>query len=429
LSREEEQPLLGFMTRNYLVLTLTSTLWGIPVSIINTYFSLYIQQLGGTETVIGLIAALGSATFVAFAILGGHIADVYGRKRLVGTMTVFVGFSYFLMAIAPNWQFLAIATVVVNVFWIFEPAFWAMLADSIKKEKRGTAFAVFSCLSLLPWAIMPSIGGYLIDLYDVLSTMRVTFVCLAIVGITIGLLRLLLLTETITPQDALDKNEYSVRGLGKFVKDAFKGHLQTWLWMPPSALALTACYILWAFEYGLVEPYWVIYAKEMIGLTSTEWGIAIGVGSAIGLGSKILVVGKLLDKFGRRKILLVTTGLDIFTYLLFIRSGMFTHVLALWIVGSFIWSFYEPAYSSLEADIIPERRRGRVFAAFGVAWSAFSIPASLIGGLVYEQISPQLSFVMAAICIGICFIFTLRYIRQSDDTSARDSRLSVQRET
>jgi len=56
------------------VLTLTSTLWGIPASICNTYFSLYVFGLGGTEISIGLIVAFGSATFVIFAIIGGHIA-------------------------------------------------------------------------------------------------------------------------------------------------------------------------------------------------------------------------------------------------------------------------------------------------------------------------------------------------------------------
>jgi len=176
--------------------------------------------------------------------------------------------------------------------------------------------------------------------------------------------------------------------------------------MPSSALALTASYILWAFEYGLVEPYWIVYAEEIFGVTSTQWGVIVAVGSAINIVFKILVVGKLLDKFGRRKILLAMTASDAFIYLLFIRCGMFIQVLALWIAGSFIWSFFDPAYSSLEADLIPEERRGRVFAAFGVAWSAFSVPASVLGGFVYELVNPELSFIMASVVVMLCFILT-----------------------
>jgi len=412
LKTKEDKPRFGFMTRNYLVLTLTSTLWGIPTSITYTYFSLYVFGLGGTETIIGLITALGSATYVVFAIIGGHIADLYGRKRLIGIMMVILGLSQFLVAIAPDWQFLILAIIITNVCWIFEPAFWAILADSINEQKRGTGFAFFSCLNYLPWAVMPSIGGYLIDIHGVLPIIRWTYVGLAIVGIIAGIIRLSMLTETIPPKPRKADEQYSLKELGKLIKDSFKEHLQTWLWMPRSAIALTVSYILWSFEYGLVEPYWIVYAEEIIGVTSTQWGIITAVGTAIGIVSKILIVGRLLDKFGRRKILLATTALDVFTYNLFIRCGMFLQVLALWTVSSFIWSFYDPTYSSLEADLIPEERRGRVFAAFGVAWSAFSVPASLLGGFIYERVMPELSFVMASVGVMLCFIFTALFIKQ-----------------
>ena len=62
--------------------------------------------------------------------------------------------------------------------------------------------------------------------------------------------------------------------------------------------------------------------------------------------------------------------------------------------------------------MIPDKRRGRVFAAFGVAWSTFMVPASLIGGFVYEQVKPQLSFIIASIVISICFILTALFIKQ-----------------
>jgi MFS family permease len=323
--------------------------------------------LGGTEIIIGLVTALGSAAFIFVAIIGGYIADLYGRKKLVGTMTLILGSSQFLIAFAPNWQILSIAVIVTNICWIFEPAFWAILADSISEQKRGTAYSLYSCLNFLPWAIMPSIGGYLIDTQGILTIMRWAYIGLAVSGIISGILRLSLLQETISSKPAENNSQHNLKKVGKLIKDSFREHLQAWRWMPHSALALTASYILWAFEYGLVEPYWIVYAEDVIGLTSTEWGIIIAVGSAISIGSKTLLVGKMLDKFGRRKVLLATTASDVFTYLLFIRCGMFTQVLILWAVSSFIWSFYDPTYSALEADLVPKERRGRVYAVFTVA--------------------------------------------------------------
>ena len=413
MGQEEERGRFGFITRNYLVLTLTSALWGIPASICNTYFALYVFALGGTEITIGLVVALGNATFVVFAIIGGYIADLYGRKRIVSLMTGFLGLSQFLVALSPNWQSLALAMIITNILWIFEPAFWALLADSINRRKRGTAFAVFSCVSFIPWAIMPFIGGFLIDTYDVLTPMRLSYVALGIAGLASGLIRWCTLKETIPPRESQIMERQDIRQIGTLVKNAFKEHLKIWSWMPYSVLAMAAIYIVWAFEYGLVEPYWIVYAKQVISITSTQWGIITAAGSTISIITKLVIVGRLLDKFSRRKILLAITALDISTYLLFIYCGMFTHVLVLWIMASFIWAFYEPTYSSLEADMIPEEKRGRVFAAFGAAWSAFTVPASLIGGFIYERVSPQLSFVIASAGIFLCFILTAIFIRQS----------------
>ncbi|NIO38037.1 MFS transporter, partial [Candidatus Bathyarchaeota archaeon] len=309
MRQEEENLRFGFITRNYLVLTLTSTLWGISASICNTYFSLYVFELGGTETIIGLITAIGNGTFVVFAIIGGHIADLYGRKKIVGLMTVFLGLSQLLTAFSPNWQFLALAMIIVNICWIFEPAFWAILADSINAQKRGTAFALYSCLSFLPWAIMPSIGGYLIDVYGTLATMRWSYVGLTIVGVIAGIIRWFLLAETISTKRSKTSQHFIIKRAVKLIKEAFREHLQTWSWMPHSALALTAIYILWAFEFGLAEPYWIVYAEKVIGVTSTQWGIITATGSAISIVSKILLVGRLLDRFSRRKILLTITAL------------------------------------------------------------------------------------------------------------------------
>jgi len=404
-----DKPLFGFMTRNYLVLTLTSSLWGFAASITNTYFSLYVLKLSGTETIIGLISALGSASFVVFAIIGGHIADLYGRKRLLGLMTLAAGLSELLVAAAPNWQFLALAIMVVNICWIMEPAFWAILADSIKEEKRGVAYAIFSCINFLPWTVMPFIGGYLIDIYGVIPTMRTTYILLAILGAISGILRLSMLRETVRNSNG-ENQKITFKNLGKLAKEAFKEHYRTWVSMPRATLALAITYILWSLEYGLVEPYWIVYAEGTIGLTSTEWGVVTVAGSIIALVTKLLIVGKTLDRLGRRKVLLAIIALDTFTYLLFIRCIDFTQVLLLLAAGHVIWAFYEATYTSLEADLVPQERRGRVYAAFSVGWTGFSIPASLVGGVIYEKVSPQLSFILAAVVVVLCLIATAKFI-------------------
>ena len=398
-----------FVTRNYLVLTLTASLWNLGFSVTETYFSLYVFELGGTETTIGIIRALGSASYIFSILIGGQIADLYGRKKLLGLMTLTSGLSHILLAIVPTWQLLAIAVTVVNLCWVAEPAFWAMLADSIDEGYRGIAFSVFSCINFLPWAVMPYLGGFLIDMEGVLTIMRWMYFVLAFLGVTAGILRLLFLEETL-PQPGSEGGKARLKSLREIVAGALKAHFGIWLSMPRSVLALASTYMIWSFEFGLVEPYWIVYAKEEIGLTSTEWGTIIIAGNIVSLLFKLAVVGRVLDKFQRRKVLLAILALDSFNYILFILCRDFPQTILLWIYASIIWSFYEATYSSIEADMVPKERRGRTYAAFGIAWSAFSIPASIIGGIIYEQASPQLSFILASIVVLLCLTITAKFV-------------------
>jgi len=401
--------LSSFVTRNYLVLTLTASLWNLGFSVTETYFSLYVFELGGTETTIGIVRALGSASYVFSIIIGGQIADLYGRKKLLGLMTLTSGLSHILLAIVPTWHLLAVAITIVNLCWVAEPAFWAMLADSIDERHRGIAFSVFSCINFLPWAVMPYLGGFLIDVEGVLAVMRWMYFVLAFLGVTAGILRLLFLEETL-PQMGSEGGKAHLKGLREVVAEALKAHFGIWLSMPRSVLALASTYMIWSFEFGLVEPYWIVYAKEEIGLTSTEWGTIIVAGNIVSLLFKLVVVGRVLDRFQRRRVLLAILAFDSFNYVFFILCRDFPQTILLWVYASIIWSFYEATYSSIEADLVPKERRGRTYAAFGIAWSAFSIPASIIGGIIYEQASPQLSFILASIVVLICLTITTKFV-------------------
>jgi MFS family permease len=391
------------------VLTLTASLWNLGFSVTETYFSLYVFELGGTETTIGIIRALGSASYVFAIIIGGQIADLYGRKKLLGLMTLISGLSHILLAIAPTWQLLAVAITIVNLCWVAEPAFWAMLADSIDEKHRGIAFSVFSCINFLPWAVMPYLGGFLIDIEGVLSIMRGMYYLLAFLGVTVGILRLLFLEETL-PQLGRKGGRARLKSLREIVAEALKAHFRVWLSMPRSVLALAFTYMIWSFEFGLVEPYWIVYAQEEIGLTSTEWGTVIVAGNIVSLLFKLVVVGRVLDKFQRRKVLLAILAFDSFNYILFILCRDFPQTILLWVYASTIWSFYEATYTSIEADLVPKERRGRTYAAFGIAWSAFGIPASIIGGVIYEEVSPQLSFILASIVVLVCLAITIKFL-------------------
>ncbi|RJS84473.1 MFS transporter, partial [Candidatus Bathyarchaeota archaeon] len=309
-AEEERQDLVNksspstFLSRNYIVLTLTSAIWNLGYSITETYFSLYVFELGGTESVIGLVSAVASMSYILSLIIGGQLADVYGRKKVLGITTLALGASQVLLALVPNWQSLVLAVIVVNFCWIGEPAFWAMLADSIREEHRGKAYSLFSSVSFLPWVIMPYIGGKIIDVKGTLVAMRLVYFSLSVLGVLAGILHLSLLNETLTPARDITVSFRNLKGIIGITIRSLKEHFNTWLSMSRPLLALSVTYMLWSLEEGLTGPYWIVYAKEEIGISSSEWGSLVSIGNLVSLALKSFVVGKMLDKFRRMTVLL-----------------------------------------------------------------------------------------------------------------------------
>ncbi len=71
-----------------------------------TYYSDYVVQLGGTVTILGLIMLVSQLVLASVQFPGGFLADKYGRRWLISTLTFGVALSYIWYAIAPSWHFI-----------------------------------------------------------------------------------------------------------------------------------------------------------------------------------------------------------------------------------------------------------------------------------------------------------------------------------
>ncbi|MCK4440059.1 MFS transporter, partial [Candidatus Bathyarchaeota archaeon] len=73
-----------------------------------TYYSDYVIQLGGSATILGLITLVSMLALASVQFPGGYLADKYGRRWLVSTLTFGVALSYLFYAAAPSWHLILI---------------------------------------------------------------------------------------------------------------------------------------------------------------------------------------------------------------------------------------------------------------------------------------------------------------------------------
>ena len=76
--------MFSFMKGNILVLTLSQIAMWFSFRMAMPYFSLYVLELGGTPTEIGLVASFRALASLFIYPIAGQLADNVGRVKMIG---------------------------------------------------------------------------------------------------------------------------------------------------------------------------------------------------------------------------------------------------------------------------------------------------------------------------------------------------------
>ncbi len=80
-----------FIRGNFLLLIISWLILDFCAELPGTYFPLYVKALGGTAISLGILGAAEMLARGFVQIPGGYIADKYGRKWIIMTMTALAG--------------------------------------------------------------------------------------------------------------------------------------------------------------------------------------------------------------------------------------------------------------------------------------------------------------------------------------------------
>jgi MFS family permease len=395
----------SFMHGNLLTLIVTWLFLYFAFYVVAPFESPYTRALGASPTMIGLMGSVGAAVFVLVQIPGSYIADKYGRRQIIVTMTFALSFSYIFYALAPDWRFVLVGIGVANLTSIYQPALMALEADSISPEKRGMGYAAVNVIPRIPTIFAPALAGFSVELFGLVPGMRIVYLLVFICVLVAATIRLLFLKESIVESKLIVLREMKLA-----FKDSLRSMIGAWKKMSSSLKFLTVALLLSAFE----EPVWFtfmsLYVFDVVGVSAEEWALVnvIYVAMIIVLGFPL---GKIVDKVGRKKSL-AFAYFFIFTpfIVFFVLSRNFTSLLLAYFLFAIGRGLTMPAYSALQADMVPRGMRGRVMGAVGTLNVLAIIPASAIGGVLYDS-NPSLPFVLSfgvAILIGSIILLAVK---------------------
>jgi MFS family permease len=371
-------------------------------SLVYPFESPYIRELGASPFVIGLMGSLGTALLCLVRIPGAYIADRYGRKQIIVTMTFGIAVSYLFYIFAPDWRLILIGIVVSNLCLIYQPALQAITADSIPPEKRGMGFAIIHVVPNIVSIPAPLIAGFLVEKYDIVGGMRIVYTIVFFCFLAAAIIRMLFLRETLE-----NPKEIKLKEITRAFKDSPRAILEAWRFMSRSLKFLTLALLVSAFEEPLFRLFTALYAIDVVGVGGMYWGF---VNMAWTITALIvgLPLGKFVDVFGRKRAIILAYLIFTPSSIFFIFSRGFLQLLVVFVLFAVGGSLIHTAYSALQADMIPRDKRGRIMGTIGTMNLLATIPSAAIGGYLY-QTNPAAPFVVAIIlglitCLMIIFL-------------------------
>ncbi|MDP2900324.1 MAG: MFS transporter [Candidatus Bathyarchaeota archaeon] len=367
----------SFFKGNYLILIATWLIMDITNEIPTSFFELYVLELGGTVVIIGLINFCLKIAFAAVSFPGGHIADKFGRKGILIFSTLAMGFNFLIFAFAPDWRFILLAMVTGNLLRISNPALQAITADSLPPKKRGLGYSIQQITIDLTSTPAPLLASLLFEYFGFVSGMRVAYIFVSASYFIAGIIRYRL-TETLDGAERIKLGELLLAFPRSYV-ESFK-MLFT---IPESLRYLIVTNNLFSFAGSFFGSYIIVYATTDLGLSKYEWSLVL-TAQAILTTLLIIPIGKAIDVFGAKKMMIIFYILIMVTIVLTISANFLVLFIVMPLMG-IAYSASGAGFQKLTADLTQRNLRGKMVGLFRFFSLIVGAVGSLLGGYIYEN--------------------------------------------
>jgi MFS family permease len=342
---------------------------------------------------VGLFGSLRDLLDSLYQYPGGWLADRIGRRRALRCFTVLAMAGYAAYAIAPSWSF-----VFIGLFGVMAwksgafPTTFAVIGDSLPRERRAMAFSVQSILVRVPRVIGAPLGGLLIAGLGIIAGIRVALL------VTLALAAIILAVQ-----------QYGYREDAPVDRPAGTASMRAiFSGMPPALKRLLAAECLVRIGEGIASSFIVLFVTQSRHFSATEYGLLYAVQQAVSIVF-YLPAGRLADVTGRGPLVMLTFVFFAVFPLAVRVATSFPALLAAFIVGG-LKEFGEPARKSLIVDLAPEHQRGRAVGVYYAIRNLLVVPAGVVGGLLWQR-APALPLEVASVvgAVGtVVFMLTSR---------------------
>jgi len=394
----------SFITGNYRILVVSWILMDLAFEMPTPNFQYYVQALGGTGVALGIVGFANFLAMAAVAFPGGYLADKYGRRWLITTMTFGMALSFLFFALAPTWHFILLGSIVSSLCLIYQPALFAMVQDSLPLERRGMGSSIIQLIHGTFNTPGPVIAGFLLLRFGLVTSMRIVYLIMTALFLTAAVWRLRL-KETLTNGEPI-RFSYFISSYSKATKESFR----VWKVVPRSMLWLFAVQILVMFGRSLTDVINALYARDVLLIAEEQWWLVF-IPLLLTMVVVSIPIGKMVDKIGRKIPLVLGLFILGVATLIFVAGDFLTVMISmcLFAIGQLL---VMSTVMALATDLVPPANRGKVIGFrnfFGYIVMGFGM---LLGNYLYVSFTPQLPFYVTLGVIVTAFLIVLFLVHE-----------------
>ncbi|MEM0120490.1 MAG: MFS transporter [Thermoprotei archaeon] len=377
-----------YLPGNAWILALSSAVWTVGGSIVNPYQSIFFEYVGTPLPYIGVLAALSSVITAITYLVGGYIADTWGRRRVIAVFSFVSAANSFIYFFVKSWPELFIPVTLGAISGLYTPAFNATLNDSMKPELRPRGFASFTILTTIPSVFSPYVGGLLMQRLGYVEGLKIGFFVSGLLGLASVSWRALKLKETFTP------SKEHVAGLTQFVIGVIRHNITAYHQASANAKKLILYSALSSAATGLSTLYVSIYVIKGLNLSPTYYGLLTGL-SALTTILLLLPAADFVERFGLKRAAVLSALSSPLSMLVFVSANGMNDLIAWSVTGGVSGALTSPTIQSLQGNTVPAELRGRLMAMFSVVPLLVSTPAQLASGLLFTYVSKLAPFIVS----------------------------------
>jgi MFS family permease len=393
---EKEKKIFGF-GKNVTIAGLVSFFMDVSSEMIYPLVPLFLANvLGVNKSVIGLIEGIAESTASLLKVFSGWFSDRIGNRKWL--MAVGYGISTFsrpFVALATSWQ-QVLGSRFIDRFGkgVRTAPRDAIIAESADKAYLGRAFGFHRSMDTMGAVVGPALAFFLLGVFS--NAYRKVFWLSMIPGIIAVLLIIFFIKEKKVVVIHADRPKLTLK------------HFD---WRFKFFVIIASL-----FAVGNSSDVFLILRAQQVGVSTVMIPMVYLFFNLIYSLSSI-PAGMAADKFGKKRVIL--TGFVLFA-ILYYGFAVASTTKAIWVLFGLYGLFMgltEGIQKAFLATIIPQDFKATAFGVYNTIVGLARFPASLMGGWLWDHVSPSATFYFGAITANlsaVLFVIFIAAIKKDD---------------